>query len=563
MTEDNLSDDIPSLDHLHGPGKSGDLSRSEAYAQLLKDRELIEQAHRQRAEQDFRLFAYGLSVVTPQGPKILQRCAATFQRAVFDDIAEPLQQLRTGTTPTKPRWWIERTKKASKDADLAIVMLWLIAFPVRPFFLQVGAGNREQAGIVKQRITHILHLNPWLNAYVEVIQSTVRSKRKTTDGSPMAWLQIMSSDGSGAHGGTPDLLVVNELSHIGKWEFAETLMDNASGVANGMVIIATNAGFIGSHAWGWRTNAMTSNDWEVHVWSKPAPWHKKEFLEDARRRNTHSRYMRLWRGKWVSGRGDALSEEDIDACFALDGPLFEAEPGWTYIAGLDIGIKQDHSGFVVLAVDYKNQVVKTAFWKRWIPQKDTGEVDLQDVEDTILMMSKVFRLWCVLYDPHQAKFMAQRLMRMGTMMREMTFSSPTNLTVMALAFVQAVESGKLKCYDDEDQTLRNDFAKFHIAEKSYGYKLEATSDINGHADVGTALIIALPAAIDLLGGGSGQVEIEGDLIANEADLTREEVAAMPDELREIYEMESQFEKKKTEDKWRDPDEQEDYFGMIE
>ena len=64
--------------------------------------------------------------------------------------------------PKMQRFWIERTKKASKDADLAVIMMWLVAFPVRPLYMQVGAADRVQAGIVKDRMSHLLHHNPWL-----------------------------------------------------------------------------------------------------------------------------------------------------------------------------------------------------------------------------------------------------------------------------------------------------------------------------------------------------------------------------------------------------------------
>jgi hypothetical protein len=354
---------------------------------------------------------------------------------------------------------------------------------------------------------------------------------------PLAKLDIMRSDIAGAHGGTPDLLVINELSHIKKWEFAENLMDNADGVAQGMVIIATNAGFKGTHAEVWRNTAIKSPDWGVHVLAQPAPWHSKKTLAEARKRNSPSRYNRLWRGVWASGKGDALDENDIEACFTLQGPAQMPEPGWDYLFGLDLGITHDHSGLVGIAVHVMDRKIKTVTLDAWEPNPDTGEVDLVDVEKRVAALSHFFKPLAVLYDPTEARLMAQQLKRKGVPMREMTFSSTTNLNLMAEALMQVVENHLLECFDIDGGRLRRDFGKFNIIEKSYGYKLEAVSDEFGHADLGTALVITLPAAIDLLEGRDDIWRADSVLaVTVEEPLAEEEIAAMPEELRAIYEM---------------------------
>ena len=500
----------------------------------------IQSAYIAHSELDFMCFARGLVIDSATGPCVFENCMAMFQRQCFEELAVSLHDLREGRMPTHSRWWIERTKKAGKDSDLAVILTWLLAFPHRPIYLQVGAADREQAAIVKERIVRLLHWNEWLTDKMDLIQWGAKSKAVLANGAPMAHLDIMSSDIAGAHGGTPDLLVINELSHVTRWEFAENLMDNADGVAQGMVIIATNAGVRGTKAETWRNNAITSDRWMVHCWSHPAPWHSQATVDDAKRRNTHSRFLRLWRGKWVSGKGDALSEESIDRCFCLPGPTLAIEKGWEYVAGLDLGVSHDHSGLVVLGVNREKQKIKTVWWKVWIPKQD-GRIDLTDVENACLIANQMYHLRYLYYDPHQAELMSQRLIRRQVPVREMTFGRPSNLTAMAVGLIQIVEEDKLECYDDEDGRLRSDFGKFNIVEKSYGYKLEAVSDESGHADVGTALAICLPAAMELL-GMSGYLTADDVLYDPEDDnpMTPEEVKEMSPELREIYEMD--FEK---------------------
>lgn len=332
------------------------------------------------------------------------------------------------------------------------------------------------------------------------------------------------------------MLIVNELSHIQRWEFAENLMDNADGVAQGIVMVATNAGFKGTKAEVWRNTAITSDNWETHILAAPAPWHDKETIAEAKRRNPPGRYNRLWRGIWASGKGDALNEEDVDAVFRLRGPLLAPEKGWDYLVGLDLGISHDHAGVCVLGINTEQRKLKTAILRGWEPLGDPPEVDLIDVQSFVFAMNQLFRPLLVLYDPTEARLMAQQLRRKGVPMCEMTFSSTTNLTKMAESLIQVVEGHVLAAYDDPDGRLRRDFGKFNIVEKPYGYKLEAVSDEFGHADVGTALVICLPQAMDML-QGLAVLRPDDKLTYDEGgDLTDAEIASMDPELREIYEM---------------------------
>ena len=129
--------------------------------------------------------------------------------------------------------------------------------------------------------------------------------------------------------------------------------------------------------------------------------------------------------------------------------------------------------------------------------------------------------------------MAQRLRKQNLPMQEMNFTV-TFLTKMATSFVQGMKDGKIECYDDSEGRLRRDFGKFNIEHRPpSNYKLTAISDEFGHADVGTALVICLPQAMGWLEGWGSTNEI---FIDDDSELTKEEVDDMPDELRELYEM---------------------------
>ena len=323
-------------------------------------------------------------------------------------------------------------------------------------------------------------------------------------------------------------------------------MTNANGVPNGMVIIATNAGFLGTTAWAWRNHAMTSEEWSVLVYSHPAPWHTEERLNDERHMGTGPQFNRLWKGQWISGVGDAVKEEKIEKAFSsMTGPLSGPEDGWDYVVGLDVGVKHDHCAVAVLGLNAQQQRIKVGYWQSWQPEKKrTGEVDLIDVEETLIKLWKLFNVRYIFYDPSQAIFMAQRLRRIGARCVEVSFSSQKNMIDMATAFIQLMEAERIDCYDDSAHRLRWDFGKFKIEHKSYGYRLTAVSDNTGHADVGTAVVIALPYAVDHI-GFKRPFDLADNLIAVETarELNPEEVQEMPDELREIYEAEDKWQRK--------------------
>ncbi len=498
--------------------------------------ESYEREQQRRSSSNFLLFLLGLKIPSSKGPVIFRECIEDFQMETFVSLVPSLQAIREGTMPPRGRFWIERTKKAAKDADLAICLLWLLCFPIRPLFLQVGAADKDQASIVRKRISDLIHFNPWLKDLVEVHQYRVKSKNE------LAELVISAADVSGSHGATPDVLILNELAHVTKKEFFDNLMDNIDGVPQGLAILATNAGFKGTWVEVWRTNAMESDRWSVHIWAKPAPWHSKGILEEAKKRNSRSRYERLWEGRWASGKGEALSEGDIDRCFSYGiKQNTKREDGWIYVAAYDLGISHDHSALVVLGVNRETQRIKTVWIKAWEPAIKTGEgkkeVNLSLVEEACISVHKIFHLEWFGYDPAAGgSFLAQRLRRLNLPMREVAFQAK-NLNDMAVMLIQMVEEGRLECFDDEEGRLRRDFGKFDMIERTNGYKLESVSDEYGHADAGTALVICLPHVKELLDrmiGWSGD-----EVVACEEEATEEEIEAMDKGLKELYDAASE------------------------
>ena len=53
--------------------------------------------------------------------------------------------------------------------------------------------------------------------------------------------EILTTDAYGSHGARPDVVIANELSHVGSEAFMQTLLDNADKIPHSLVIVATNS----------------------------------------------------------------------------------------------------------------------------------------------------------------------------------------------------------------------------------------------------------------------------------------------------------------------------------
>lgn len=504
----------------------------------------VEAAYQKKSKDSFVTFVRGLTIPSARGPRMFELVMAGFQREFFDAVAPSLHAVKDGTMPPARRFWLERTKKTSKDADVACCLLWLVAFSERPILVQVCAANSKQAAIIEDRARSILHHNPWLGDHVEIIEREIRSKNLPR----VCRVQIEATGSAGAaQGPTPDVLVLNELVHVDRWDVMKAHMNNATGVPQGIVIVATNAGIRGTPAEVWRMNALNPHQkiWSCFIWQKKAPWLSDDDMKEAKRLDPiGAEFARLWEGRWISGVGSAVDQDSIDRCFRLDGPLSAPEQGWRYVAGLDLGVSHDHAGIVVLGVNEKEQRIREAWMRGYVPSvpNDKGvlEVDCDRVEEDAYNLWKTFRIEHFGYDPAAGgSFMAQRLRRRSVPMREMTFASAASQTEMAKAFVTVMKDGRLECYEDEEGRMRRDFGKFNIEHKPPSkYKLTAISDEHGHADVGVSLVICLPKAVEMLGGSRGLMPDDDVAVVDDSALSKEEVGGMPQELRDIYEMDN-------------------------
>lgn len=473
-------------------------------------------------------FREDLIIPSAHGPSRFGEVIADFQREDFVALDQAFLALKEGRKPDLSRLWIERTKGASKDSDLAVALLWLLAFCPRPLSCQVGAADRDQADEMRKAAKDILRLNSWLEEVIEVQSWSIVNERTGSV------CEIIPADVAGSHGARPDLLIVNELSHVTRQEFVQNLMDNATKVPHGVVIICTNSGHLGTWQHDWKENARTSERWYYSAFQQPAPWLDPDELEEAKKRNSPNRFARLWFGQWVPAEGDAIQVGFIDR--AVDPswqPLRSCLSGHVFVAGIDLGLKRDNAAVCVLAKSagwMEEQPVKhdqqplpsaiegaldaglmddprstvedwdsvwhegdgklrLAFTRVWRPTQ--GQINLQSVEDCVAELHAQLGLSLALFDVWQAGQMIQRLHAQGIEAEGLHFTGNV-LTEMASEVVTGFQDNRIVLYEDAE--LIKDLKRAQLIERPQGSRLEWSRTSEGHGDLGTAFGIATVAA---------------------------------------------------------------------
>jgi hypothetical protein len=428
-------------------------------------------------------FRQQLIIPAVHGPARFGDVIADFQRVDFATLDQAFVTLATGAKPPIGRLWLERTKGASKDTDLAVMLLWLLAFSPRSLTCQVGAADADQADELRKAAKLILRLNAWLADAVQIQAWTILNPR--TD----SRCEIIAADVAGSHGARPDLLILNELSHVTKEEFAKNLLDNASKVPRGIVVIATNAGFDPSWQFDLREIVRSSERWYFSAYCEPAPWVDPAEIEEAERRNSGNRFLRLWKGQWVPEAGDALSLADLSAAVTLSGATLVREDGFNYFAGLDIGVKRDHTSLVLAGLNYLTRRLKLFQVKDWAPGM-SRKVNLGEVHEEVERVCREFG--ALLYiDPSQAELLGQSLSGKGVRVEMVSFVGNT-LNEMASNLVELFTDRTIDLYPC--QALLDDLRRLQLKETPSGWRLVPARTSTGHGDRATALALAVLAA---------------------------------------------------------------------
>lgn len=482
-----------------------------------------------------------------------------WQKADFAALDPALMKCNgRSDVPAKMRAYLERGRGHSKTTDLAVMAVWSMTFATRPLKGYCFAADKDQARLLRDAMSTIVRLNPWLVSILTVESHRVVNSASGHPGEG-GTLTIEASDVGSSYGILPDLIIADELTHWqGDGSLWHSLISSAAKRSNCLLVVISNAGFADSWQWNVREAARTDPAWIFSRLNGPqASWLTADRLAEQRRMLPTVAFARLWENQWSTGGGDALTPADIEAAFSDElTPMTGRERGYLFVAGVDLGLTRDGAAVVALAVPEGGHAgrIRLAGAKLWRPILGR-KINLLDVERYILDLDEQFGLEFVAFDPWQAEHLSQtleadsghrrrnarRVFGGQPWMREI---APTgnNLRQQATLTIESFTDRRLQLYPFEP--LRRDFLKLRVEEKSYGCRLTSPRDGDGHGDTFSAFSLALLVAHELAGTKqptAGAIGFDGEDFDGEDEVTPHQRALaefreMADERIEVMKM---------------------------
>ncbi len=458
-------------------------------------------------------FLSTVRIETDSEPMAFASVADDWQRRDVDAIAPAIERLvQPGPEPACRRAWWVRPRGHGKTADAAMLAAFVLAFSRRRRRAVWVAADRDQGCEGLDSIATLCRHNDWLDKLLTIRADKVENPRTGSV------CYFTTSDVSSAFGWKDcDLFLMDEVTH---WrtngEDLWTAIYSAAGKRKGAVVLAMmNAGF---DNWARRLRDTAASDpaWAFsELPDAVASWIDPARLADQAKYVPATAFNRLWRNRWVEGQaGDAIDPALLARAFdpALQ-PHTRAVPGFTYCAGLDVGITRHASCLCVLAVRrgwQEHALVQLAALKVWRPSPGK-RVELGDIEDELRRLHELFDFKRLNYDPWESRFLASRLQagglgklttpsdrKAGLPMVECPPSS-ANLAKMAQVLLQAFADVRLRLYPDP--VLKRDLELLRIEERQFGIRLVSpeSRDATGtpHGDAASAFALALLAASEL------------------------------------------------------------------
>lgn len=273
----------------------------------------------------------------------LGRVLDEWQEHDFRALDGSWQRVVGQADPGLGRGWLERPRGHSKATDIAVMVSWVLFASRKPIRGVAAAADQDQARVLRDAIASLCKLNPWLGSLFAVTKDKVSNRHTGSE------LQIICSDAATSYGLLVDFIVCDELCHWKNRDLWDSLLSSAAKRANCLLLVISNAGFQADWQWKTREAIRLAPAWYFsRVEGPQATWITADRLDEQRRLLPDIAFRRLWLNVWSSGSGDALCEDDITQAITLDGPTFDAELGYVYSAGLDLGLSRDASALAIV-----------------------------------------------------------------------------------------------------------------------------------------------------------------------------------------------------------------------
>lgn len=298
-------------------------------------------------------------------------------------VMVPAFEFVAGLNPTYTgikNFWYNMAKGQDKSSYLARLLNWVLAYSKRPLRCYCAAKDADQAGIIRDFMWKESEYNKhWLGKRLEFKTRVVLGKHTGSS------VEFLTSDAAGAHGKTPDLLVMDEITH---WESDGLFNSLWSAVPKRqgycVTAILTNAGLIGSWQDELRQLAKASHgkDWYYFEQSEGtmlASWMTPEEIAKQSKLMSKLESDRLFRNRWVDPAEAGVkvfSPSDVDRCVGVPQP---PPPGAQVFLSLDYGGVCDRTALTVLWYDTNTQTIHVVGQTVWQGSVE-NEIRIKDLE---------------------------------------------------------------------------------------------------------------------------------------------------------------------------------------
>ena len=196
--------------------------------------------------------------------------------------------------------------------------------------------------------------------------------------------------------------------------------------------------------------------------------------------------------RWSEPDDRLTTVEALQACLVLDGPQ-PPRRGVSYVVGLDVGVVHDATAAVVahaepieregVATGVRVVIDRVQTWRG----TRSKPVQLAEVGDYIRETSREYNLARVVFDPHQAIELTQRLDRAGVPVEKFDFTA-ASVGRLALALHQALRNQTLAL--PRDPELVDELAHVRLKSTSHG-TVRLDHDADKHDDMAVAVALCV------------------------------------------------------------------------
>jgi len=415
-----------------------------------------------------------------------------WQAADFAALDAGWQRTAHGGEPVEGeamRSWRERPRGHSKSLDVAAMTLWAVLFAPRRISGIAAAADRDQAGILREKIGSVVQLNSWMNDLLDIQQWRVKNRHTGSS------LDILASDSATSYGITPDFVVADEIVHWRSEGLWVSLLSAASKRASCRLDVITNAGFVNDWQWDLRESVRVDPDWHFSRLDGPqATWMTERRLAEQERLLPRVEYRRLFENAWV-GEGDLFSAGQIDRAISTDiSHLGHPKDGYAYALGIDIGLMRDRCALVLSCRDCRNDDGRYEFANAWTFTPTADEpVSIIEVERAIRDLHQVFRFSKCYGDPWQAAYLSERLQASGIPYEIYNLQSLAQWDILARHMISLFDQGQVLIWDHAE--LIAELRRTRVVGRKDGkLRLDWPRVGNSHGDISMAFAMSLLAA---------------------------------------------------------------------